>query len=376
MEEFDYSGKASSLGVETVKIDRDAPGNLEEQRRLLANLFFDNEGRLVRRQEEGKTFFFHYNDEGLLEREVEVLQGENVGREKYFHYGAGRLLSERTGEKKVSYHYNSRDRLSHTSTWLGDIQESICSFHYDDAGKVILQEIREPEGRLLRSCRLKRDERGLITEEIIINQDNMILEHKFYTYPVFHGENWLKRECFHGEEGKTPVLEEVVYRNIALAASLDTSVSTEPKGQEQEDFLDEEVAGEKLPPASPLLEEKEVLFKNGCYRGTVDTLGIPQGEGEFRDRNGLVYTGGVSNGRPEGPGRLHYKDGSHYSGEFHEGLFHGEGECCWADGSFYKGSFSRGEIHGLGRFIWPDGKSFTGLFEHNHSTDQGLLEEE
>jgi len=380
MEEFICRGKLSSLTLESVQPDSLSPDQKEEQRLFVAKLFYDHTGLLIRRQEARKIIFFHYNDQNLLEKEVELRESEHISREKVYHYAAGRLMEEVSGHDRITYHYNSRDILNYTTTWNGDIQESVCSYGYDEAGLVILKEIRDTEGALLRSCRMKRNLQGLISEELVINQENYILEHNRYEYPVFHGENWLKRNCFRLEEGREPVLTEILYRNISMAASAAEEVSSslvppenqEPPKADSADFQgepEEIPLPDTLPPA-----EKKIKFKNGLYKGLVNAENLPEGQGEFWGSDGSRYSGSFTAGKMSGTGNLLHKNGSSYTGEFSDGLPQGKGECLWPDGSRYRGQFEKGEMHGIGSFTWSDGTRFTGLFEHNKSTDQGLLE--
>jgi len=378
MEEFICKGKLSSLTLESVQSDSVSSDQKDEQRLFVAKLFYDHTGLLIRRQETRKIIFFHYNDQNLLEKEVELRETEKISREKSCVYSAGRLIEEISGHDKVTYHYNSRDILNYTTSWNGDIQESVCSYGYDDAGLVILKEIRDSEGGLLRSCRMKRNRQGLISEEMIINQDNYVLEHNRYEYPVFHGENWLKRNCYRLEEGREPVLTEILYRNISMASSAAEEISslqsTPPEPQEEESDQTPSAA-EPAPveePFSPM--EKTLKFSNGLYKGLVNSDNQPEGQGEFWGSDGSRYSGGFTAGKMSGKGNLLHKNGSSYTGEFSDGLPQGKGECLWPDGSRYRGEFDRGEMHGIGSFTWSDGTRFTGLFEHNRSTDQGLLE--
>jgi len=376
MEEFICRGKLSSLTLESVRPASENPDQREEQRLFVAKLFFDHTGLLIRRQETRKIIFFHYNDEDLLEKEVELREAEHISREKIYQYTAGRLTAEISGTDKITYHYNSRDILSYTTTWAGDTQESLCSYGFDDAGFVILKEIRDPAGGLLRSCRMKRNNQGLITEEIVINQDNYVLEHNRYDYPVFHRENWLKRNCYRLEEGREPVLSEIIYRNISMAQpAAEDEVETQTPEEKME--LSAETPDEFIPDPetkTDTLQEKRIRFKNGLYKGLVNSENVPDGQGEFWGRDGSRYSGEFSGGRMFGIGNLLHKNGSSYTGEFVDGLPQGEGECLWPDGSRYRGQFKKGEMHGIGSFTWSDGTRFTGLFEHNMSTDQGLLE--
>ncbi|RDG32767.1 hypothetical protein DV872_07600 [Oceanispirochaeta sp. M1] len=397
MEEFNCRGKLSSMTIESVRPDPDQPAQQEEQRLFVAKLFYDNSGLLIQRQESRKTTFYHYNDDHLLEKEVEVRNDEQISRERIYQYSAGRLLTEIQDDEKISYHYSNKDILNFTTTWSSGIQETICSYGYDEYKNVILKEIRDPEGVLLRSCRLKRNMQGLISKETVINQDNMILEQTKYEYTAFHGENWLKRESYRIEEKQDPVIIEILYRNISLASSgVESAKNQSSNSEPPEDTIislpdhfeskpsttamatvesiddaksDIEIQEEEVIPA-----ENEVMFKNGRYKGSVNCSNIPDGQGEFWGRDGSRYSGTFSNGHLDGNGNLLHKNGSSYTGQFKNGLPHGEGECLWPNGSRYRGQFVQGEMHGIGSFTWSDGTRFTGLFEHNKSTDQGLLE--
>ena len=380
MEEFNCRGKLSSLTLESVRPDPELPKQNDEQRLFVAKLFYDHSGFLIRKQETRKTTFYHYNDEGLLEKEVEVREVQHISRERIYQYNAGRLLTEISGDERVSYHYNSRGKLSYSTTWMGEIQESVCSYGFDEQGLEILREIRDSEGTLLRSCRMKRNLQGLISEETLINQNNIILEHNRYEYSVFHGENWLKRESYRLEEDRDPVLKEILYRNISLALeSAGSSHEPEPTktSAPREAFPEDmeiNLPGIEPPPQADEGVEKKLRFKNGLYLGRVNNDNLPDGQGEFWSKDGSRYSGGFLKGEMDGRGNLLHKNGSSYTGEFRKGLPHGDGECLWPDGSRYRGEFFLGEMHGIGSFTWTDGTRFTGLFEHNKSTDQGLLE--
>lgn len=397
------------MTIESVRPDPDRRDGQDEQRLFVAKLFYDNSGLLIRKQEARKTTFYHYNEEKLLEKEVETRNNEQISRERVFQYSAGRLISETQGDEKITYHYNNKDVLNYTTTWISDEQETICSYGYDEYQNIILKEIRDPEGMLLRSCRLKRNMQGLISKEIVINQDNMIIEQTKYEYTAFHGENWLKREGFRIQEKQEPVLIEILYRNISMAPSSsprkklcetgrdeehgpnslaeipeDTSISLpdhfgskRSDSQKKSGRTVKETRADfddRNSPPPPGKETEELVFKNGRYKGTVNDAGLPDGQGEFWGRDRSRYSGSFRNGHMEGTGNLLHKNGSSYSGQFKSGLPHGEGECIWPDGSRYRGQFIRGEMHGIGSFTWSDGTRFTGLFEHNNSTDQGLLE--
>lgn len=404
MEEFDCHGKLSSLTLESVSVDPKEPDR-EEQRLLVAKLFFDSSGILIRRQEPGKTVFFHYDDDGFLEKEVEVREREQISREKSYRYAAGRLLEESSGGEKTSYHYNSQDRLSYTTSWMGDIQESICSYGFDGEGRITLREIRDNEGELLRRCRLKRDPMGLIVEEITINQSNMVLEHCRFSYPVFHRENWLKRERWSLTEGEEPVLTEILYRNIALASDSQRERPEEPELPPQESPAGGPASEAPLPhgvgaPGSaskpdpeagrnPYQDpepdrisdsEKQNPLTSDPAEGSKVTASSRSGERavekgqetsdspsrlprkELRFKNGQ-YRGQVDEeDRPHGLGEFWGRDGSRYSGEFRHGRMEGHGNLLHRNGSSYTGSFAKGFPQGEGECLWPDGNRYRGEF--------------
>ena len=361
MEEYSFIGRIRSLTLESARLDTLLPGE-EEQRLLLARLYYDEENRLLKKEERLETTLYEYNSSGFCVRETTVNPEGRVVKALKIHYDGERKLQEEGENEKKSYHYNSKGLVDYYTRYTNGIPESVTSCNYDEKGQLIRVEIRDPEGNLLRSCRYKRDEQGLIKEEQIINQEGMLLEQSFFEYSVFHQENWLKRirSAGDGKGRKFPV--EVLYRGISL-----TAVSAPlPSGEETDP--------EKKPDSPESPDEKTILFENGTYTGLVNEDGKPHGRGQFKGRDGSLYRGRFRNGLMQGRGDLIGADGRHYTGDFDGNLPHGEGECLWPDGSRYRGSFRKGEMHGIGIFTWPDNSRFTGLFDNNTPTEQGLLE--
>ncbi len=309
--------------------------------------------------------------------------GRTAVKETLIRYDLDRKLCEDNGTERKEYCYNKRGLVDYVTTCINGMQESVTSFNYDEQDRLIQAEIRDPEGNLLRSCRYKRNEKGLIAEEKIINQNSMVLEHNFFQYPVFHREDWLKRVRFVKDRNEELLPVEAVYRGISLTAVTEADLPGQSEAAPlTEDSIstdsesDDEPAGsqdqEELPSEENVLD---IRFANGRYRGKVDEKDRPGGYGIFEGSDGSLYKGEFSRGLMNGMGDLITADGRHYRGSFKDNQPHGEGECLWTDGSHYRGSFRNGRMHGIGVFTWADGSRFTGLFDNNKTTEQGLLED-
>ena len=382
MEEFSFKGRIRSLTLESVRLDTILPGE-EEQRLLIATAYFDEQNRLQKKQERNETILFEYNADGLCERETCLSRDGQPLRETLIRYDLTRKLSEESGAEKKEYCYNKRGQIDFVTTCINGIQESVTSFNYDEHDRLIQKEIRDPEGNLLRSCRYKRNGQGLITEEKIINQNSMVLEHNFFQYPVFHQRDWLKRVRCIKDRNEELLPVEAVYRGISLTADTEQDVTAQsgPVSPPEDSVCNDPEDEDNQTRSSDREEdpsEKNVSnlrFANGSYRGQVNENDRPQGFGIFEGSDGSLYKGEFSDGLMNGMGDLITADGRHYRGSFKDNLPHGEGECLWTDGSNYRGSFRNGRMHGIGVFIWADGRRFTGLFDNNKTTEQGLLED-
>ncbi|OQY35681.1 MAG: hypothetical protein B6241_00375 [Spirochaetaceae bacterium 4572_59] len=372
MEEYSFLGRIRALSLESVRLDTILPGE-EEQRLLMAQAFYNEDGLIIRKQERTNSTLYEYNDQGLCVKE-RILSGDGqIQKETRILYNLDHKLSEESGGEKKTFHYNNNGQMDYSTSFLNGIQESISTYNYDDWNRLIKMEILDPGGRPLRSYQYSRNEKGLISEEIIINQDNIILEHNFFEYPVFHQENWLKRICSRGEVWEERVPIEAVYRGISLPGGLSESLPGAPHGVS----LSHEATG--ITPNVPTPEESDIQeecreFQNGTYMGFLNHDDKPHKSGEFKGKDGSQYKGQFKEGLMSGQGDLITADGRHYRGEFSENTPHGDGECLWPDGSHYRGSFKKGQMHGIGVFTWPDGSRFTGLFDKNRTTEQGLLE--
>ncbi len=382
MEEFLYSGNPRTLTIETVRMDAETDSG-EEQRLLLGSAVFDEAGRMVKKREPRRTTAYEYDEKGNCIGESVFSGDGNLIDRTDRTFIQDQLTEELRGREKITFHYNSRGLKDYVTTFRDSHQESISSFGYDEQNRLIQIDVRDPEGHLLRSTLLERNEKDMIVREKIINQDNMLLENNLYEYPVFHQGNWLKRICYSlNERGeKTPV--EALYRSVSFDAADNSSVSAErdissrtPLSAEAPEERGEETLPEDTPSEERGEENGTVRFRNGIYRGNLDSSGTPEGTGVFEGSDGTHYSGEFRKGRLHGRGDLVTPDGRHYRGDFMENQPHGEGECLWPDGRRYKGNFSQGKMHGIGVFYWPDGSRFTGLFDNNSPTEQGLLESE
>ena len=98
----------------------------------------------------------------------------------------------------------------------------------------------------------------------------------------------------------------------------------------------------------------------GFYSGTVDiSTGVPFGYGEWRQNNGILYTGEWADGEINGYGKMVFKDGC-YEGYFVNNSRSGEGIIVWNDGSKEVGTFSEGYLIKGSKII--DGGTTEGTF--------------
>ena len=224
MEEFSFKGRIRSLTLESVRLDTILPGE-EEQRLLMATAYFDEQNRLQKKQERDETILYEYNADGLCEKEIRLNRDGQPLKETSIRYDLNRKLCEESGTEKKEYCYNKRGLIDYVTTCINGLQESVTSYNYDEHNRLTQKEIRDPEGNLLRSCRYKRNEKGLITEEKIINQNSMVLEHNFFRYPVFHQGDWLKRVRCVKDRNEELLPVEAVYRGISLTADTEAGFS-------------------------------------------------------------------------------------------------------------------------------------------------------
>ena len=96
------------------------------------------------------------------------------------------------------------------------------------------------------------------------------------------------------------------------------------------------------------------------------------GEAVIEYRDGSRYQGGIVNCLPEGQGSYRGKDGVEYSGEFKEGSFNGQG-LLRVLGMTYTGEFRSGEICGRGRYEFSNGTSVEGTFGGSYPREEGVL---
>ncbi|CAD8204003.1 unnamed protein product [Paramecium octaurelia] len=117
----------------------------------------------------------------------------------------------------------------------------------------------------------------------------------------------------------------------------------------------------------------EKVFKNGItYDGEVQ-FGIPNGKGQEKQQNTIIYVGNYLDGKKHGQGALHYPDGSTYEGQHEHGLITGKGTFRYTDGTYYSGQLLNGVMHGKGILIEADGTIYEGDFENGKKEGQGIL---
>ncbi len=110
-------------------------------------------------------------------------------------------------------------------------------------------------------------------------------------------------------------------------------------------------------------------WKNGSiYIGDFKD-GLKAGKGKwkkrFNDQNCNMYEGHYENDKKNGMGLFTWESGNYYKGCYKDDERHGYGEMYWKDGSCYKGEWNRGIQNGVGRMEFPDGRIKEGHFENN-----------
>jgi len=76
--------------------------------------------------------------------------------------------------------------------------------------------------------------------------------------------------------------------------------------------------------------------------------------------DGGIYSGDFKEGVPDGEGNYTDKDKNTYSGHFVQGLLSGTGTMTWTVGDSYTGDWMNGHKHGTGTYTWASGDSYTG----------------
>jgi hypothetical protein len=106
------------------------------------------------------------------------------------------------------------------------------------------------------------------------------------------------------------------------------------------------------------LASKDVFkgnFKNGQRNGA----------GLYTFAAGHVYNGNFTMDRRSGLGTMKYVTGDKYDGYWHNDQPHGEGLYTFKDGSQYHGEFQNGKFHGKGKFIETNKEEYTGVWNQN-----------
>jgi len=105
---------------------------------------------------------------------------------------------------------------------------------------------------------------------------------------------------------------------------------------------------------------------------------------EHHMNQGVIYWGGLSDGKPCGPGIMRWLEGRTFAGTFVDGA-RTTGRMEWSDGRVYCGQWRAGQPHGLGFCTPPKaknsdeagqsrwtGKWVDGKSSEHHSTREGL----
>lgn len=368
-----------SLTVEKTTFVRRV-GIWKEGERVPAGQYtWDDEGRLVSREDENARVLLTYDDSGLLAAEYTLdaegrvisrilWERDNRARPRrrirrssdnpedeiwtYEHDEAGRLTSEKRNDEIVVEKRDRRGLPVQEYSYHGDRPDLVTERRFDDHGRLSAIEIRDPDGTLHRRTLYRRDSAGRLEELSVTDGSGGEISTEFYTYGATHGAHWLERVTWirapggRGKRGRR-IPRETVYRSFSYR---DDGISS------------------RVPAVRGFL-----AFPNGVYEGDIAD-GRPEGYGVFQNNDESRYEGRFHNGTMEGLGALSWPDGRQMEGEFRRGRLEGEGRCTWSDGSTYKGAFSEGRMHGPGTFTWADGTVFNGLFHRGKRTDQGTYE--
>ena len=113
--------------------------------------------------------------------------------------------------------------------------------------------------------------------------------------------------------------------------------------------------------------------KGWDYRGGIGERG-QNGEGTYTFPGGESYTGGFLLGLAEGHGVYRDKNGSiFYEGEWKAGLYHGQGRCAPPGGDFvYEGAFEAGLPHGRAQYTEGGTLRYDGDFEGGVPQGRGI----
>jgi len=109
------------------------------------------------------------------------------------------------------------------------------------------------------------------------------------------------------------------------------------------------------------------------YEGQFVRDGV-HGHGCYSQADGLTYAGQWSSGKKHGDGRETFPDGTEYEGQYKTNDWSGKGKFVCSNGSVYEGQFWENMIHGEGAYIWADGqqgRKYQGQWRYNHMHGYG-----
>ena len=89
-------------------------------------------------------------------------------------------------------------------------------------------------------------------------------------------------------------------------------------------------------------------------------------------KNGLKFSGNISNHKLNGYGELFIDNQLYYQGEFKDNLFHGKGKLYSMYCDRYEGDFKDGCVTGFGTVKWCNGSSYRGMFIDNLINGAGI----
>jgi hypothetical protein len=113
---------------------------------------------------------------------------------------------------------------------------------------------------------------------------------------------------------------------------------------------------------------KDYFYNEGYYSGPIINF-RPNGEGYFRQENGLSYTGTFKHGIPHGKGTSVGIAGI-YDGDFIEGLEDGNGIYKSSTGEIYIGEFKHGERNGYGVLKFRNGDIWKGSWINGRADNE------
>ena len=101
-------------------------------------------------------------------------------------------------------------------------------------------------------------------------------------------------------------------------------------------------------------------YKNGVYKGQINTDNNRHGFGVMVHSSGRTFEGNWLNDKRNGTGFELYKNGNHYRGEFLDNHAEGKGSYYWANGEEFEGEWKRSKKEGYGLWKGAEGESYIG----------------